>query len=127
MLATTRYCKNNLKPFYIQRKKQQRRFILNTQSICEILYDLISLSMDSSTSPLIRPKDIKLGQSIIIDASGGPGAFDKYVKKHVQGALHADLDRDLSMKPVDPAHGGRHPLPDIKDFTAFLGRLGITP
>lgn len=83
--------------------------------------------MISSNSPLILPRDIKLGQSIIIDASGGPGAFERYLKKHLQGALHADLDRDLSRKPADPAHGGRHPLPDIKDFTAFLGRLGITP
>jgi thiosulfate/3-mercaptopyruvate sulfurtransferase len=45
----------------------------------------------------------------------------------VQGALHVDLDRDLSQKPADPSYGGRHPLPDITVFAALLGKLGITP
>ncbi len=30
-----------------------------------------------------------------------------------------DLDLDLSQKPIDAAHGGRHPLPDIKNFAAL--------
>jgi len=41
--------------------------------------------------------------------------------------LHADLDKDLSVKPKDPAYCGRHPLPDAKDFAAYVGKLGITP
>ncbi len=82
--------------------------------------------MTSPNSPLVHPKDIQLGNSVIIDASSGPGAFERYVKSHVQGALHADLDRGLSAKPNDPAYGGRHPLPALKDFTAFLGALGIS-
>ena len=83
--------------------------------------------MAAANSPLIQPKDIQLGQSIIIDARSGPGAFDRYLKSHLQGAIYADLDKDLSSKPMDPAYGGRHPLPDIKDFGAVVGKFGITP
>jgi len=83
--------------------------------------------MTASDSPLIFPKDIQLDKSIIIDARSGPGAFDRYMKSHLQGAIYADLDKDLSNKPIDPAFGGRHPLPDIKDFAALLGKLGVTP
>jgi len=84
--------------------------------------------MANSESPLITPGEILLGaNTIIVDARSGPDAFDRYMKGHLVGALHADLDRDLSQKPIDPAFGGRHPLPDIKLFSEFLGKLGITP
>jgi thiosulfate/3-mercaptopyruvate sulfurtransferase len=83
--------------------------------------------MAASDSPLIQPKDIQLGQSIVIDARSGPGTFERYLKSHLQRAIYADLDKDLSSKPMDPAYGGRHPLPDIKDFTAVMGKFGITP
>lgn len=44
---------------------------------------------------------------------------------HVPGALHADLDTQLSDHRV---HGqGRHPLPDADDFARQLGRWGIGP
>jgi thiosulfate/3-mercaptopyruvate sulfurtransferase len=80
-----------------------------------------------SASPLILPKDIEIGKSIIIDARSGQGAFDRYLKSHLQGALYVDLDKDLSKKPIEPAYGGRHPLPDLKDFATLLGKLGVTP
>lgn len=51
----------------------------------------------------------------------------KYRAGHVQGALHAHLDRDLAGPAPEPARGGRHPLPDVLDFTARLGRWGVTP
>ncbi len=44
---------------------------------------------------------------------------------HIQGALHADLERDLSA-PVTPATG-RHPLPAPADFAATLARWGVGP
>ncbi|TAK51217.1 MAG: sulfurtransferase [Gammaproteobacteria bacterium] len=44
---------------------------------------------------------------------------------HIPGALHADLDRDLSA-PVTPATG-RHPLPAPTDFAATLARWGVGP
>jgi len=79
-------------------------------------------------SPLINPRDVALGNAIIIiDARSGPDAFDRYQASHLAGALHADLDKDLSVKPKDPAYGGRHPLPDAKDFAVYVGKLGITP
>lgn len=88
----------------------------------------LSLLMSNSESPLIKPKDIPLGKDVVvIDARSGPDAYERYTTGHLDGALHADLDRDLSKKPTDPVYGGRHPLPDLKDFAAWLGKAGITP
>ena len=84
--------------------------------------------MATPVSPLIRPKDIAFGKdTIFIDARSGPDAFDRFRAGHLEGAFHADLDRDLSQKSEDTAHGGRHPLPDIQEFALFVGKLGITP
>jgi thiosulfate/3-mercaptopyruvate sulfurtransferase len=79
-------------------------------------------------SPLIKPSEISFEKgNIIVDARSGPDAFDRYRANHLEGALHADLDKDLSKKPADAAVGGRHPLPGIKEFAVFLGKLGMTP
>jgi thiosulfate/3-mercaptopyruvate sulfurtransferase len=43
---------------------------------------------------------------------------------HIPGAIHADLERDLSA-PVTP-QTGRHPLPPIDAFVATLSRWGVT-
>jgi 3-mercaptopyruvate sulfurtransferase SseA len=48
---------------------------------------------------------------------------EAYVKGHIPGARHADLNRDLS-SPVT-AHSGRHPLPAPDVFAARLGELGV--
>jgi thiosulfate/3-mercaptopyruvate sulfurtransferase len=48
-----------------------------------------------------------------------------YRQSHIPGARYADLDRDLS--DHRKTSGGRHPWPDAADFTATLGRWGITP
>jgi thiosulfate/3-mercaptopyruvate sulfurtransferase len=42
---------------------------------------------------------------------------------HIPGAIHVDLERDLSL-PVT-ADSGRHPLPSPGAFAATLSRLGI--
>ncbi|QNL48164.1 sulfurtransferase [Olivibacter sp. SDN3] len=65
-------------------------------------------------------------QLVIIDASNGPEAKTNYLQSHVKGARLVDLDTQLSNVPVDPANGGRHPLPAVKTFTQTLGNLGIT-
>jgi len=44
---------------------------------------------------------------------------------HIAGAFYAHLDRELS--DHRKAHDGRHPWPDLSDFTAALGRWGVTP
>ncbi|MCF2490955.1 sulfurtransferase [Dyadobacter sp. CY347] len=66
-------------------------------------------------------------KAIIIDARGGPDAWERYRSAHVENALFVNLETDLSEKSDNAAHGGRHPLPAPKIFGAFLGKLGITP
>ncbi len=47
----------------------------------------------------------------------------EFAAAHIQGALFAHLDRDLS-GPVTP-QSGRHPLPDPAALATFLGAAGI--
>lgn len=49
----------------------------------------------------------------------------QYAAGHIPGAIHADLNRDLS--DLGRQGHGRHPLPDSAAFAATLGRWGITP
>ncbi|HEY0371986.1 MAG TPA: rhodanese-like domain-containing protein [Thermoanaerobaculia bacterium] len=49
-----------------------------------------------------------------------------YDAGHVEGAIHADLDTQLSAKG-DPSKGGRHPLPPVERWIAQLREWGITP
>lgn len=44
---------------------------------------------------------------------------------HVPGAIHLDVDRDLSA-PRGPDRPGRHPLPALAAFEATLVRAGLT-
>ena len=63
----------------------------------------------------------------ILDARPGP---DAYAADHLEGAVHADLDPQLSTarEPgFDPADGGRHPLPAPARWAAQLGTWGIGP
>ncbi|WP_210463928.1 sulfurtransferase [Rufibacter roseolus] len=82
-------------------------------------------------SPILDPKDLlALAQDkdlVLIDARQGPDAFSQYQKEHLAGAWHVDLEKDLATVPEDAAQGGRHPLPAIDQFAAYLGSLGISP
>ena len=51
----------------------------------------------------------------------------EYLAAHVPGALYLHLERDLSgaKQSTDGRFRGRHPLPDIDDFAALMGRSGI--
>ena len=53
-----------------------------------------------------------------------------YLASHIPGAVHAHLDRDLSLKQLAPgeqaASGGRHPLPSRERFAAWLSSIGFT-
>ncbi|KAA6436882.1 sulfurtransferase [Dyadobacter flavalbus] len=64
---------------------------------------------------------------VIVDARGGADAFERYSAGHLENALFADLETDLSQKTDNPANGGRHPLPEPAEFGKLLGRLGISP
>ena len=80
-------------------------------------------------SPLIEINDPKLTDKsvVIIDVRAGADGHQRYLAGHLPRAIFADLDKDLSTKPADPAYGGRHPLPSPADFAATLTRWGITP
>jgi thiosulfate/3-mercaptopyruvate sulfurtransferase len=57
-----------------------------------------------------------------MDGRSGRDAFEA---GHVPGAVFVDLDTALTDHGVDPAEGGRHPLPDPDAFAAAMGALGI--
>ncbi|MXV49546.1 sulfurtransferase [Pedobacter sp. HMF7647] len=86
--------------------------------------------MDHKMSPVIKAQEllhlIEAPSLILIDASAGPGARDNYLKKHLKGALYADLEKQLAEVPQNAANGGRHPLPDTAKFARVLGNLGIS-
>ena len=54
-----------------------------------------------------------------------PAGRAVYEESHLPGAVHADLNRDLSdlTRPGE----GRHPLPDAAAFARKLGEWGIAP
>lgn len=75
--------------------------------------------------PVISARELlALTDVVILDCRPDPRA---YAEGHVPGAHHAQLERDLAAPAHDPAHGGRHPLPDPEAFAATLGRWGIAP
>ena len=48
---------------------------------------------------------------------------------HVPGSIYLHLERDLCGPKIgaNGAFRGRHPLPELGDFAALLGRCGVTP
>lgn len=60
--------------------------------------------------------------TVILDARSRAA----YEAGHMDGALHADLETQLSA-PGDPARGGRHPLPPLDRWLAQVAEWGITP
>ncbi|MFO7822429.1 MAG: sulfurtransferase [Cyclobacterium sp.] len=79
-----------------------------------------------SKAPLISAEELLnlMGDPnlVLIDAS-----FDreKYLSGHLKGALHVDLNQQLSHIREDASAGGRHPLPEPDAFGKTLGALGI--
>ena len=62
---------------------------------------------------------------VILDARSA----EAYAAGHRPGAIHADLETQLSSASTndDPAHGGRHPLPPLEQWLAQVNAWGITP
>jgi len=52
---------------------------------------------------------------------------ETYEAGHLPDAVHLDPETDLSTPPIDPADGGRHPLPDPHALGALFARAGIGP
>lgn len=86
--------------------------------------------MPTKIPSIIQPHElVTLTQNkpvIIIDASAGPGAYERYLNQHLSGALYVNLNTHLAGVPEDAANGGRHPLPSINKFAEVLGSLGIS-
>ena len=80
-------------------------------------------------NPLIETAELKtlLGSPGIVVVNAGSPSRDAYASKHIDGALYADLNEDLSEIREDAANGGRHPLPSAESFAKTLSTFGITP
>jgi thiosulfate/3-mercaptopyruvate sulfurtransferase len=79
-------------------------------------------------SPLCSASDLREAQDSLILLDARPRA--DYESGHLPGARHADPERHLSTasrEDHDPAKGGRHPLPPLRDFCATVGAWGIAP
>ena len=83
------------------------------------------------TALLLKPLELASLKTesniVLIDARAGAGARDRYAAAHLEGALFVDLDTQLANIGPDAAKGGRHPLPDAKQFARVLTELGIMP
>jgi len=78
---------------------------------------------------LISPESLVQNARPICLLDTRPGA-DVFRAAHLQGALHADLNVALSGATdpaLNPARGGRHPLPPIDKWAKQLGEWGIGP
>lgn len=85
--------------------------------------------MSHSISPLITAEELiqlNLSEIILIDARTVADAFEIYQKEHLKGARFVDLNRDLAAVTENPANGGRHPLPTVKEFAETLSAIGIS-
>lgn len=85
----------------------------------------------SALKPLIEAGDaiqlINNPNVVFIDARSGADAAKRFATGHISGAVHADLDKDLSAVKQNAAEGGRHPLPPLSAFLQWLGNAGIEP
>ncbi|WP_410221007.1 sulfurtransferase [Pedobacter sp.] len=81
-------------------------------------------------SPIIEVAELfKLHKNtdlILVDAGNGKNAKSNYENEHLEGAIFIGLDTHLATVESNPANGGRHPLPDIKDFARTLSSMGIS-
>lgn len=97
---------------------------------CQILEVLnespIFVIMKKKQSPIIQASELmtirQAENFVLIDTRS---AKDNYLKNHLEGALHVDLNAELSDIKADLAIGGRHPLPTTAQFSALLTKLGI--
>jgi len=79
-------------------------------------------------SPIISTTElaeILNDHNVVVVHAGSGNAKEQYDKKHINGSLYVDLDKDLATKPEDPANGGRHPLPSPEHFCSLLTNIGI--
>ena len=86
-------------------------------------------------STLVQPETLAIASArkdlVVVDCRhelGDPEAGRRqYMLGHVPRAVFAHLDKDLSAAEAQPGSAGRHPWPGAAEFTATLGRWGVTP
>lgn len=85
--------------------------------------------MTVTIPPIIRAKELlkiyKKENLVLVDASNH--SREAYEKQHLDRALFVDVNTELADIKEDLSKGGRHPLPDPKDFSETLSKLGISP
>jgi thiosulfate/3-mercaptopyruvate sulfurtransferase len=87
--------------------------------------------MTQRISPIIKPKELlslkDKSNIVLVDARAGKDAQEQYSNVHLEGSLFVDLNTQLANIKLDPAIGGRHPLPSPTQFAQVITQLGITP
>lgn len=63
---------------------------------------------------------------VLIDSRYKEFSYHKFEKEHLPNAQYVNLDVDLAHIKEDVREGGRHPLPEVKDFQEVIRKLGIT-
>jgi thiosulfate/3-mercaptopyruvate sulfurtransferase len=81
-------------------------------------------NLSTTMQPIIHPTALAAQRQNIILIDARPG-IQAYQQAHLEGALHVDLDSELSDIKADAAEGGRHPLPSAERFADLLSSLGI--
>lgn len=81
--------------------------------------------------PIITPNQlleaVQTNAIVLVDATNSPTAYQNYQQSHLQGALFVDVNTQLADIKEDVSIGGRHPLPNVGQFSKTLTDLGITP
>jgi len=81
-------------------------------------------------SPIIEANELlkvyKNADLMIFDASNSKNAKANYETEHIAGAFFVDLNTQLADIKSDLSNGGRHPLPEIENFSKTLTGLGIS-
>ena len=72
--------------------------------------------------PLIEKKNTKIFD-VRFNLLKKEVGYENYLKSHIKNAYYVNLESHLSSEETE--HSGRHPLPDIEDFSAFLNKHGI--
>ena len=85
-----------------------------------------STLVDAMTVAAMPPGSVLL-VDCRVDLTDRTRSAQDYARAHLPGAIHADLDTDLSDLHTAVQHAGRHPLPSAADFSAVLSRWGWTP
>lgn len=83
-----------------------------------------------SVCPIIETEELLNiylhSEVMIFDVSNHKNAKSNYENQHIKGAYFIDLNTQLADIKNDLSQGGRHPLPDIKDFAKTLSDFGIS-